>query len=432
MIKNRHWIAVTVVCAICACMLGACSTHHREEVVIYETEKENQREDVKITFFGYKADAHNLLGIENALHSFMEKNSDILVKYEGIKGTKYWEIFSRRVDSGYMDDIIMINHDSLLALEGEGKLADLSGLETIDNFSEMAKSQFVNSDGSVYFLPTCISTYGLYVNYDLLEAHGQKVPTNLAEFQEVCNYFLQQGVTPITANNDTSLQSLILAKAMYPIYQMEDSAAEIERFNSGEADLAETLRPGVELVGEMINNGWFDCEELLNTKQPFDGLEIFTQGERPFMITENSDSSRVKSMNPDLHYGIHPYPILENGSVLVINVDTCISVNAESEHLKEALDFVLYLTQPEMLWNYCDRQSSFSPIKEKKVPSDKAIAPCVEYMTNGQNVIGSDYRLNLSLEASLTECTKQMLKGMEVQETVRLLQKLLTEGMPEE
>lgn len=150
------------------------------------------------------------------------------------------------------------------------------------------------------------------------------------------------------------------------------------------------------------------------------------------MIAESSDSSRVKGMNPNLYYGIYPYPILKDGSVLVTAVDTCISVNAESEHLKEALDFVLYLTQPEMLWNYCDSQSSFSPMKEKRVPSDKAIAPCVEYMTNGQSVIGSDYRLMLPLEASLTECTKQMLRGMGAQETVSLLQKLLTEGMPEE
>lgn len=428
MIKNRHWIAVTVVCAICACMLSACSMHHREEVVLYESGKENQREGVKITFFGYKADAYNLLGIENALHGFMEKNPDILVKYEGIKGAKYWEIFSRRADSGYMDDIIMMNHDSLLALEGKGKLADLSGLETADSFSEMAKSQFINNDGSVYFLPTCISAYGLYVNYGLLEEHGQEVPTNLGEFQEVCNYFLQQGVSPIIVNGDTSLQSLILAKAMFPIYQMEDSAAEIERFNSGEADLAETLRPGVELVGEMINNGWFDCGELLNAKQPFNALEVFIQGERPFMVAESSASSRVKSMNPELQYNIYPYPVLEDGSVLVTNADTCISVNAESEHLKEALDFVRYLTQPEMLWDYCDRQSGFSPMQEKRVPSDKAIAPCVEYMTNGRNMIGFDYRLDLPLEASLTECTEQMLRGMDAQETVRLLQKLLTEG----
>lgn len=35
----------------------------------------------------------------------------------------------------------------------------------------------------------------------------------------VCQYFIEQGITPIIANNDISLKTIALAKGLYPIYQ---------------------------------------------------------------------------------------------------------------------------------------------------------------------------------------------------------------------
>lgn len=414
-------IALLMSCVIILGMLSGCLQNEKETVILddrvniaWETEKE-------ITFLGFRVDAWKLIAIENALHGFMDENQNVTATYEGIKEPLYWNILEKRSQAGVLDDVIMIDHDHVLKLAEKGQLADLSDLSTIDNFSDMVKGQFANEQGEVYFLPTCISTYGLYVNYDLLEKHNQKIPQNFKEFAQVCNYFTKQGITPIVANNYSSLRSLIVAKGLYPIYQKENPLMEIEKFNNGEADLAECLRPGIEMAEKMIVSGWVDAQEVLSTEPISDDLDIFAEGERPFMITGGWGSSKLAVMNPAFSYGVYPFPILEDGCVLVLDMNTCISVNADSKDLEEAKKFVEYMTQPDIMWEYCDSQSSYTPLKDNKMPSDAALAPSVEYMLNGQYMIGSDHNLKILLDEALIESSTQMLKGMSAERAIDLL-----------
>lgn len=422
--KMRRFIGVMMACILACCGLVGCSTSKNGEIIVNKKQEE-EGENVKLTFFGFKADALNLTAIETALHQFMDDNETIEVKYEGIKGSAYWESFEKRLEVGEMDDIMMVDHDHVISMNADGKLADLSDLPTIDSFNEMTKGQFVNEDGSVYFLPTCISTYGLYINYDLLKKHGQEIPKNLKEFTQVCDYFAEQKITPMIGNNYSSLRSLIVAKGLYEVYQKENPMEEVKKFNNWAADLAEQLRSGIELVEMMIEHGWFDSKEVLETAQTSDDLAIFAKGERPFMVTGGWASPRVMAMEPGFEYGIYPFPILEDGSVLVMDANTCIGVNADSGHLKEAKDFVSFLTDADVLWEYCDSQSSFTPLADSRMPKDETIAPSAEYLTNGRSVIGSDYNFTLPLDNSLMECARQMLNGMNAADTVNLLSDLL-------
>ena len=281
-------------------------------------------------------------------------------------------------------------------------------------------------DGSVYFLPSCVSAYGLYINYDLLEEHGQKVPENWSEFMEVCQYFADQGSAPIVANNYTSLRTLIVGKSLYSVYQ-KDSAAAIEAFNRTPAELANTLRPGIELVEQMIDRKWIDCEEVSVTNPTSDDLKLFVSGDRPFMVTGCWATSRVADMEPGFSYGVHPFPILDDGSVLIIDANTCISANADSEHLEEVMQLVECITQPDSIWEYCESQSSYTPLQDDRVPTDQTILPASECLESGRIVIGSDYRLNLPLDTALSEITKQMLNEMSADEAVTLLDQLLAQ-----
>lgn len=422
--KVKHLIGILILCITVCLGLESCSQSNKSGEIIIN-DKQEKEENVKITFFGFKAEALNLTAIETALHKFMDENSNIEVTYEGIKVPPYWEPFEKRLESGEMDDVMMIDHDHIISMSADGKLADLSDLPTIDSFNEMTKGQFINEDGSVYFLPTCISTYGLYINYDLLKEHGQKIPENLEEFTQVCDYFAEQNITPIIGNNYSSLRSLIVAKGLYEVYQNENPSKEVEKFNRGEANLAEQLRSGIELVEMMIVHGWFDCNEVLETAQTSDDLTLFVEGTRPFMVTGGWASPRVAAKEPGFEYGIYPFPILEDGSVLVMDANTCIGVNADSEHLEEAKKFVTFLTRSDILGEYCDSQSSYMPLTEYHKPKDETIAPSVAYLTNGRSVIGTDYNFTLPLDNSLMECARQMLNGMNTADTVELLSELL-------
>jgi raffinose/stachyose/melibiose transport system substrate-binding protein len=289
----------------------------------------------------------------------------------------------------------------------------------------MARSQFTEADGSVYFLPTQISTFGLYVNYDLLKAYGLDVPTNWGEFSAVCDTFVDHGIVPIIGNNMTTWRSLIAAKSLYPVYQTDHPEALIASFNTRETDIMDYLASGIDLVGEMLDRGWFDKEEALNTTSTSDDLVLFSKGDRPFMITGGWASPRLMALDPQFEYGIYPFPILEDGSVLVMNVDTCISVAAHAGNVDTAKDFVEYLTQPDIIMDYCNTQSSYTPLDDSRTPSDPTIAPSVEYLFNGQSVIGSDFRLELPLDNAENEIGRLMLSGMGTEEAKEKMAELL-------
>jgi raffinose/stachyose/melibiose transport system substrate-binding protein len=382
-------------------------------------------EEVQLTFFGFKADALNLTAIETALQGYMDENPNVSISYEGLKSSAYWDALDARAENDELDNIFMVHHDDVVELKAEGKLSDLSDLATLSNFSDMARSQFTESDGSVYFLPTVITTFGFYVNYDMLEEYGYEVPTNWDELAAVCDGFVSQGIVPIIGNNFTTWRSLIAAKSLYPVYQMDDPAEMIEKFNSGEVNMMDYLSDGIDLVGEMLDRGWFDKEEALVTQPTSDDLELFAAGDRPFMITGSWATPRVMALEPDFEYGIYPFPILEDGSVLVMNVDTCISVASHADNVDQAKDFVEYLTQPDVILDYCDTQSSYTPLDDSRTPSDETMAPSVEYLFNGRSVIGADYRLELPLDNAENEVGEAMLSGMGTEEAKALMAQLL-------
>lgn len=423
--KRMKLYKIILAAFLALALMSGCS-QRSSEIMLIENEPLAEQAHIFLSVYGYKADALNLMAIESILDRYMEQNTDIIVTYEGVKGVDYWNALERRAQSNVLDDVFMVDHERIIELSSQGMLADLSKLSTIEQYQDIMKEQFTNEDGSVYFLPTCISAYGLYINYDLLEEHGQKVPENWSEFMEVCQYFADQGITPIVANNYASLNKLIAAKSLYSIYQ-QDSSAAIEVFNRDPAELANVLRPGIEMVKGMIDRKWIDCAEVVITNQTSDDLKLFVVGDRPFMVTGGWATSRVADMEPGFSYGVHPFPVLDDGQVLVIEANTCISVNSSSENLEAAMQLVGGITQPDSIREYCENQSSYTPLQDNIVPTDQTILPASECLESGRIAIGSDYRLKLSLDTSLSVITKQMLNGMSVDEAVALLNQLLAQ-----
>ncbi|MDO4275812.1 MAG: extracellular solute-binding protein [Eubacteriales bacterium] len=430
MSKLKHIFSAVIIAALMAGSIAGC-TSQQSKNIIFESQEPEEQSKTNLTFFGFKYEALNVMAIETSLHSFMDENPEISISYDGIKSPEYFNILEKRLDSGNGDDIFMVDHARVLELREQGKLADLSDLSAINNFSDLARSQ-MDADATIDYLPTSISAFGLYCNTDLLKKHDQKVPENLRELESVCDYFVSRGITPIVANNDISLKTVVLAKSMLPVYQQEDSAGMLKSFNTGQADLAETLRPGFELTEKMLERGWVNPAQTLETSKTKDDLVLFAKGEQPFMLTGAWAVPRLRELTPDFDFQVVPYPVMEDGSVLVINVDTRISVNADSPHLEESKKFVEYLTQNDSMWEFVNSQSSFSPLKENRLADDEAIQSMGPYLTNGRSVIGSDDNLLFPIWEMTRQCVTGMLNGDSAEEAVSNMKKQLNEFNIEE
>ncbi len=406
-------------------LLGGCSRQQGENIVIHDSSRANGPQ-ISLTFFGYKYEALNVVAIEDALHGFMDVHPEVNISYDGIKSPEYFDVLDKRLSTGNGDDIFMVDHERVLELREQGALADLSDLTTIDSFSDLARSQ-MSAGKEIDYLPTSISAFGLYCNLDLLEAHGQSVPENLEDLEAVCDYFVSQGITPIIANNDISLKTVVIARSLFSYYQEGESVQAMERFNNGQEDLAQALRPGFALVEEMLERGWVDRDEALSTAKTKDDLLLFAKGKQPFMLTGAWAVPRVRALEPEFEFEVRPYPILEDGSVLVINVDTRVSVRADSPNLDEAKQFVEYLTQSDVMWEFVNSQSSFSPLAENRLAEDKAIQSIGPYLINGRSVLGSDDNLRYPIWDMTRQCVVGMLEGDDAEAAAMRMQELISQ-----
>lgn len=381
----------------------------------------NNNDQIELNFYGYKTEAINVVAIEEILQAYMDKNPNITITYESVKGTEYYEILKKRLASNNYDDIFMIDEDNLQQLTNYNYFEDLSKLKTIKNFNTNSLEQMVQPDNTIPYIPTSISAFGLYCNLDLLEKHHQSVPKNNQEFMAVCQYFIEQGITPIIANNDISLKTIALAKGLYPIYQSPEKDRIIASLNQDPSILCNYLKEGYQYVKQLIDNKFIDAATTLKTEKTADDLIQFEENKNPFMLTGAWASVRVEKSSQDLNFKVYPYPILDDGAILVSNIDTRVCINAKGPHITEAKKFIEYLSQEDVMWKFVNSQSSFSPLKEQRIADDPKIQELSPYLTSEKTILGSDSNINLPLWSLTHEGITQLLTGNSIDSALEII-----------
>ena len=147
--KIKRALAACAGLAAAAGLLAGCSSGSRN--LVFDASSQGGGFQTELTFFGFKYEALNVLAIEDALHAYMDENPQVSISYDGIKTPAYFDVLVKRLSTGNGDDIFMVDHERALELGGEGRLADLSDLSTLGNFSDLAKSQ-MTAAGPVQYL----------------------------------------------------------------------------------------------------------------------------------------------------------------------------------------------------------------------------------------------------------------------------------------
>lgn len=136
--------------------------------------------------------------------SMAEEELGLTVEYrtytaENYQEKTYDDVSLDRARHG-MDDLYLLNPDVIKALGEEGKLADLSGLDSAKNLRDVVKlSNTV--DGKLVAIPQEVVAYGLFVNKEMFDKYKLKLPETPEDLMECCRVFKKNGIeTPIGAN----------------------------------------------------------------------------------------------------------------------------------------------------------------------------------------------------------------------------------------
>ncbi len=324
-----------------------------------------------------------------------------------------------------MDDVYLLNPDVILALGEEGKLLDLSGLESAKNLREIIRT--ANTvDGKLVAIPQEVVAYGLFVNKDMFDQYGLALPETPEEFLHCCEVFQENGIkTPVGANR-WWLETFVFAQAFADLYNGGNTEAEIAALNSGEARYSDYMRPGFEFLKELMDKGYIDAEKAL-VSEAIDGEgEDFLSGKTPIVMAywgaANAETAYGKT---DFEMQVIGFPS-DRGQMPVMPM-TGFGIGAEAEHAEDALQMMDIILSDEALQVYSETNRVISPLKNVSVECVPALKPLNDRIEEGVYVLGSNAGMKVEQWGNTCLIVRELLGGATVDECMAEFDKLQDE-----
>ena len=234
-----------------------------------------------------------------------------------------------------MDDLYLLNSDTIQILGSEGRLLDLSGLDCVNNLRDVVKA--ANTiDGKLVAIPQEVVANGLFVNKDMFDKYDLKLPNTPEEFLECCRVFKENGIeTPVGANR-WWLENFVLAQGYAGLYNGEDTDAEIAALNTGEARYSDYMRPGFEFLKEMMDKGYIDAKTAYTYEAiEGEGPDFLAQKTPIVMAYWGAANAETAYGKPDFNLQVIGFPS-KLGQMPVVSI-TGYGICAGSDHIDDTL-----------------------------------------------------------------------------------------------
>ncbi|MEY8311295.1 extracellular solute-binding protein [Oscillospiraceae bacterium 42-9] len=321
-----------------------------------------------------------------------------------------------------MDDLYLLNPDTVLALGEEGRLMDLSGLESAKNLREIVRT--ANTvDGKLVAIPQEVVAYGLFVNKDLFDQYQLDLPQTPEDFLECCRVFQENGIeTPVGANR-WWLETFVFAQAYAGLYNGGNTEAEIAALNSGEAKYSDYMRPGFEFLQTLIDRGYIDAEKArVSEAIEGEGADFLAQKTPIVMAYWGAANSETAYGKASFNMQVIGFPS-SLGPMPVMPM-TGWGVGAKAEHAEDAVRVMEIITSDEALQIYAETNRVISPSKNVKVDCVPALKPLNDRIEEGVYVLGSNAGMRVEQWGNTCQIVRQLLEGATVDQCMEAFDQL--------
>ena len=415
--RTRRWssagLAVLVLISLTACGGGDSKnlvSHYTEETETVNLFSPMEKTDPDAENVARTASDQTVTMAEEALNVTVVYRTYTAEDYQD---KTYDEVCLDRARNN-MDDLYLLNPDTILALGAEGKLMDLSRLDSAKNLREIIRT--ANTvDGKLVAIPQEVVAYGLFVNKDLFDRYHLDLPETPEDFLECCRVFQENGIeTPVGANR-WWLETFVFAQAYAELYNGGNTEAEIAALNSGAARYSDYMRPGFEFLQTLMDRGYIDAEKALVSEAIEGEGEDFLAGKTPIVMAywgaANTDTAYGKT---DFTMEVIGFPS-RLGQMPVMPM-TGWAVGAEAEHAGDAMAVVDIITSDAALSLYSEINRVISPSKNVSVECVPALKPLNERIEEGVYVLGSNASMNVEQWGNTCRIVRELLGGATVDE----------------
>lgn len=326
-----------------------------------------------------------------------------------------------------MDDIYLLNPDTIRTLGEEGKLLDLSGLECAKNLRDVVKT--ANTvDGKLVAIPQEVVAYGLFINKDMFDQYNLELPETPEDFLECCRVFKENGIeTPVGANR-WWLETFVLAQAYADLYNGGNTEAEIAALNSGESKYSDYMRPGFEFLQELIDKGYIDAQKAYVSEAiDGEGPDFLAQKVPIVMAYWGAANTETAYGNSDFELQVIGFPS-SRGQMPVMSM-TGFAVGADAEHAEDAMLALDIMLSDEALQTYTEINKVISSSKNVEVDCIPALKPLNDRIKEDVYVLGSNAGMKVEQWGNTCIIVRDLLNGATVDECMAEFDRLQEEAL---
>ena len=331
------------------------------------------QDDVTLTIESWRNDDLEIWQNE-IIPAFEAEHPGIKVVFAPSAPTEYNAALNAKLEAGTAGDLITCRpFDASLDLYESDYLADVSDLEGMANFSDVAKSGWSTDDGSAtYCVPMASVIHGFIYNADAFEELGLEEPETVEEFYAVLDAIKADGTyVPMAMGTKDQWEAATMGyQNIGPTYWggEEGRTALIK----GEEKLTDEawVKPFEELArwGDYLGDGY-------QAQSYPDSQNLFTLGRAAIYPAGSWEISGFEEQ-ADFEMGVFAPPVLAAGDTCVISdhVDIALGMNANTEHAEEARTFLNWVASPEFARIYGNALPGFFPLSNEAVELDDPLA----------------------------------------------------------
>ncbi|NDO47282.1 extracellular solute-binding protein [Clostridium sp. MD294] len=431
--NNTKKVIVILMMVVIMFGINACKNNESDSKNLISFEQENEK---VVNLFGpmekTNPDADNVARTAFDMTVAMaEQKLNLIVEYrtytaENYQEKTYDDVALDRARNN-MDDWYLLNPDTIQILGSEGKLVDLSVLDSAKNLREVVKIANV-VDGKLVAIPQEVVAHGLFVNKDMFDEYGLQLPNTPEEFLECCKVFQQNGIeTPIGANR-WWLENFVFAQAYADLYNGDNTEAEIQALNSGESKYSDYMRTGFEFLKELIDNGYIDAKKAyISEAIEGEGADFLAQKTPIVMAYWGAANTETAYGNTDFELQVIGFPS-KRGQMPVVSM-TGYGINVDAEHLEDTMNVLDIILSDEALKIYTETNKVISPSKNVEVDCVTALKPLNDKIEQNTYVLGSNAAMNVEQWGNTCIIVRNLLNGATVEECMEEFDKLQQQAL---
>lgn len=379
-------------------------------------------QDVTLTIESWRND-DLAIWQETIIPAFEASHPGIKVAFAASAPTEYNAALNSKLDAGSAGDLITCRpFDASLELFNKGKLADLTGLAAMANFTPVAKTAWSTDDGAKTFcVPMASVIHGFIYNKAAFEELGLTPPATTEEFFAVLDKIKADGTyIPLAmgANDQWEAATMGYQNVGPNHWKGEEGRAALL---SGEAKLTdpEWVAPFTELARwkDYLGDG-FEAQTYP------DSQNLFTLGRAAIYPAGSWEISPFEAQIAGaFEMGAFPPPVAAAGDKCYISdhPDIALGLNAASPNAEAATAFLEWVGSPEFATLYGNALPGFFPLQTEAVAIENPLAQeFLSWRGKCESTIRSTYQIlsrgTPNLENETWNASANVLRGTETPE----------------